>query len=65
MLSEHDPQSGVDPLGFFHSFFKELISVLAHKLRMVFRRLLRAGLFQSQWYCADSYESHVLFPVRF
>ena len=34
-------------------FFRELAFVLAPKLRMVFRRFLRAGLFPSQWCCAD------------
>ena len=49
LLSKLDPYGRVDPLGFFPMFFQELASVLAHKLSMVFRRLLRAGLFPSQW----------------
>ena len=38
-------------------FFRELASVLAPKLSMVFRRLLRTGLFPSQWCCADVVQS--------
>ena len=53
LLSELDPHDGVDQLGFFPSFFRELASVLARELSMVFCRLLRVGLFSSQWYCAD------------
>ena len=53
LLLELDPHGGVDPLGFFPVFFRELASALAVKLSMVFRRLLRTGLFPSQWCCAD------------
>ena len=43
--SELDPLGGVDSLGFFSMFFKELTFVNAPNLSMVFRRLLRPGLF--------------------
>ena len=52
-LSELDPYGGVDPLTFSRMFFRELVSVLAPKLSIEFRRLLHVGLFPSQWCCAD------------
>ena len=51
--SELDLDGRVDPLEFFPMFFRELASALAPKLSMVFSRLLHAGLFPSQWCCAD------------
>ena len=53
MLSELDPQGGVDPIKICIVFFRDLASVLALKLSMVFRRLLLAGFFPSQLCCAD------------
>ena len=45
LLSELDPHGGVDPLEFVPMFTKELSSVLAHKVSMVFQRLLSERLF--------------------
>ena len=36
-----DPYDGVDPLGFFPLFFKEIATVFSPKLSVIFRRLLR------------------------
>ena len=51
--SELDPHGVDDPLECFLCFFREHASVVAPKLSMVFRRLLRVGLFPFQWCCAD------------
>ena len=53
MLSEFDHYGGVDPLGFFPVFFRELASVVAPKLSMVIRRLLRTMLSPSQRFSAN------------
>ena len=53
LLLELDAYGGVDPLGFFPLFFRELASVIPAKLSTVFRRLLREGCFPSQWCCAN------------
>jgi hypothetical protein len=48
-----DSYGGVDPLGFFPLFFKEIAPVFASKLSVIFRCLLRAGSFPACWRCAD------------
>ena len=53
LLSELDSYVGVDQLGFFPLFSREIASVLALKLSMVFRRLLRAELSISYSCCTD------------
>ena len=47
MLFELASHVIVDPLGLFSMFSRVLASILAPKLSMVFRRVLRAGLFPS------------------
>ena len=53
LLSELDPHGGTDPLGFFPLFFKRLAVVLAPKLSVLFRTLLRRGEFPPSWCVAN------------
>ena len=43
------PYGGTDPLGMFHLFLKRTADVLAPRLSVVFRRLLRLGSFPACW----------------
>ena len=44
-LLDLDPYGGTDPLGMFPLFFKIMADVLAPRLSVVFRQLLRLGSF--------------------
>ena len=48
-----DPNGRVDPSGCFPMFFRKTASILAPKLRCLFRRLLRGGEFPLKWRIAD------------
>ena len=49
LLLELDPYGGTDPTGMFPLFFKESADVLAPRLSIVFRSLIRSGSFPSCW----------------
>ena len=49
LLLDLDPYSGTDPLGMFPLFLKRTSDVLAPRLSVVFRRLLRLGSFPACW----------------
>ena len=53
MLDDLDSNGGTDPLGMFPLFFKMISSVLAPKLSIIFRRLIREGSFPSCWRTAN------------
>lgn len=53
LLLDLDSYGGVDPLGFFPLFFKEIATVFSPKLSVLFRRLLKEGSFPFCWRCAD------------
>ena len=44
-----DPYGGTDPLGMFSLFLKRAADVMAPRLSVVFRRLVRLGSFPSCW----------------
>ena len=52
-LKELDSHGGTDPVGFFPLFYKEIAPVLAPKLSVIFRKLLRLGLFPDCWKTAN------------
>ena len=45
LLLDLDPYSGTDPLGMFPLFLKITADVMAPRLSVVFRRLVRLGSF--------------------
>ena len=47
LLLDLDPYGGSDPLGVFPPFLKRIADVLAHRLGVVFRRLVRLGSFMA------------------
>ena len=49
LLLDLDPYGGTDPLGLFPLFLKRTADVLAPRLSVVFRRLLRLGSFPACW----------------
>ena len=49
LLLDLDPYGGTDPLGMFSLFLKRTADVLAWRLNVVFRRLLRLGSFPACW----------------
>ena len=49
LLSDLDPYGGTDPLSIFPIFLKRMADVLAPRLSVVFRRLLRLGNFPACW----------------
>ena len=53
LLDGLEGNGGVDPLGFFPLFFKKLSPVLAPKLSIIFRRLIKEGCFPGSWKCAN------------
>lgn len=53
LLLDLDSYGGVDPLGFFPLFFKEIANEFSPKLSVLFRRLMREGSFPQCWRCAD------------
>ena len=44
-----DPYGGTDPLSMFHLFLKRTADVMAIRLSVVFRRLVRLGSFPACW----------------
>ena len=49
LLLDLDPYGGTDPLGMFHHFLKRTADVMAPRLSVVFRRLVRLGSFPACW----------------
>ena len=49
LLLDFDPYGGSDPLGMFPLFLKRTADVLATRLSIVFRRLVRLGSFPACW----------------
>ena len=49
LLLDFDPYGGTDPLGMFPLFLKRTADVLAPRLSVVFRWLLRLGSFPACW----------------
>ena len=45
ILLDFDSYGGTDPLGMFHLFLKRTADVMAPRLSVVFRRLVRLGSF--------------------
>ena len=52
-LLDLDPYGGTDPMGMFPLFLKRTADVMAPRLSLVFRRLLRLGSFPSCWRLAN------------
>lgn len=53
ILSDLDSYGGLDPTGVFPLFLKETRAVLAPKLSVIFRKLIRSGDFPSVWRVAN------------
>ena len=53
LLLDLDSYGGTDPLGMFLLFWKKTAAVLAPRLAVVFRRLLRLGSFPVCWRVAN------------
>ena len=53
LLCNLDSYGGTDPLGFFPLFYKKIASVLAPKLSVIFRKLLKVGSFPTCWRTAN------------
>ena len=53
LLRDLDPYGGTDPLGMFPLFLREVADVLAPRLSVVFRKLLRLGSFPECWKSAN------------
>ena len=49
LLLDLDPYSGTDPLGMFPLFLKRTADVIAPRLSVMFRRLVRLGSFPACW----------------
>ena len=49
LLLHLDPYGGTDPLGMFPLFLKKTADVMAPRLCVVFRRLVRLGSFPACW----------------
>ena len=49
LLLDLDPYGGTDPLGLFPLFLKRTVDVMAPRLSVVFRRLVRMGSFPACW----------------
>ena len=49
LLLDLDPYGGSDPLGIFPLFLKRTADVIAPRLSVVFRRLVRLGSFPGSW----------------
>ena len=49
LLLDLDPYGGTDPLGMFPLFLKRTADVIAPRLSVVFRRLVRLGSFPACW----------------
>ena len=53
LLLDLDPYGGTDPLGMFPLSLKRTADVMAPRLSVVFRRLVRRGSFPSCWRLAN------------
>ena len=49
LLLDLDPYGGTDPLSMFPLFLKRTAEIKAHRLSIVFRRLVRLGSFPACW----------------
>ena len=49
LLFDLDPYGGTDQLWMFPLFLKRTADVMAYRLRVVFRRLVRLGSFPACW----------------
>ena len=49
LLLDLDPYGGTDPLGMFPLFLKRTADLIAPRLSVVFRRLVRLGSFRACW----------------
>ena len=49
LLLDLDPYGGTDPLGMFPLFLKKTSDIMAPRLSVVFRRLVRLGSFPACW----------------
>ena len=54
LLLNLDPYVGTDPLGMFHLFLKRTADVMAPRLSVLFRRLVRIGSFRACWRQANA-----------
>ena len=54
LLLDFDPYGGSDPFGMFPLFLKRTADILAPRLSVVFRRLVRLGNFPAGWRQANS-----------
>ena len=53
LLSDVDPYGGAGPDGIFPLFFKETADILAPKIAVIFRKLVRTGRFSLCWRTAN------------
>jgi hypothetical protein len=53
LLSGLDAYGGTDPAGLFPLFYKKTVVVLAPKLSVIFRRLIKSGEFPEFWRTAN------------
>ena len=53
LLLDLDPYGGKDPDGMFPIFYKQVVRELAPKLAVVFRHLVKGGIFTAYWRVAD------------
>ena len=53
LLLDLDTYGGVDPLGVFPLFLKKVADIIAPKLGIIFRRLIRLGSFPECWRSAN------------
>ena len=53
LLLDLDSYGGVDPLGVFPLFFKMVAGIVAPKLSVIFRRLIRSRSFPVCWRSAN------------
>ena len=53
LLLELDPYGGTDPSGMFPLFLKEVAEVLAPRLSVIYRKLIRTGCFPLVWRIAN------------
>ena len=53
LLSDVDPYGGAGPDGIFPSSFKETADILAPKIAVIFRKLVRTGRFSLCWRTAN------------
>ena len=58
LLLDLDTYRGVDPLGVFPLFLKKVTDIIALKLSIIFRKLIRLGSFAECWWAANVTCSH-------